>query len=116
MKTLIVAAAAALMTAPAFAGTISAADFATQHFAQSHTEGDGPRGEAIAEGGDVVVSTMNGVSDAEGFAYDHFAQSRETGDGPRVLIERGDVVVSTKGGDVAGFAAAHLANGPEDKR
>ena len=116
MKTLIIAATAALIAAPALATDISAADFAAQHFAQSHSEGDGPRGSSLSANDGIRIATSNGISDASAFAYEHFAQDRETGDGPRVRLEDTGVVVSTKGGDIAVAAAAHLANGPEDKR
>lgn len=83
MKTLIIATAATLTLAgTAFAGnfdgSISAAQFAAKHFAQSHETGDGSR----------KVPTLSDESE----------------------------VMSTKGSSLAAFAAAKLANGPEDKR
>ena len=77
MKTLMIAATAALLTAPAIADT-NAANFAADHFAKSHETGDGARS----------VPSLTGEGE----------------------------VLSTKGGSVAAFAKAHLANGPEDKR
>lgn len=83
MKTLLIASAAALSLSTAafadqFGGQTSPAEFAASNFAQSHSEGDGPR----------TVPTLH--SEAE--------------------------VISSKGTDLAAFAAAKLANGPEDDR
>ena len=64
MKTLVIAAAAALLTTPVLAGqfdgSVSAADFALKHFAQDHETGDGPRlvkGDEISGG--TILSTSN---------------------------------------------------------
>ena len=123
MKTLVIAAAAALLTTPVLAGqfdgSVSAADFALKHFAQDHETGDGPRTIRTGSTGELTVSTSNGISDAAAFALQHFAQDHETGDGPR-LVKGGEfsggTIVSTSNRDLAAYAAAKLANGPEDER
>ena len=122
MKTLVIAAAAALLTTPVLAGqadgSISAAEFAAKHFAQDHETGDGPRG-VFGKGTDgVSISTSNSVSDAANFALQHFAKDHETGDGPRGFFggKAGGTVVSTSNQNVAAFAADHLFNGREDER
>ena len=78
MKTLVLAAVAALATAPVFAQNLTAAEFAAAHFAKDHETGDGPR----------TVPTLSGNGE----------------------------ILSTSNQDVAAFAAAHLENGPEDRR
>ena len=64
MKTIILATAATLTLAGSaiagnFDGSTSAADFAAKHFAQSHSEGDGPRGVFTTGGNDNVVSSKS---------------------------------------------------------
>ena len=123
MKTLVIAATAALLASPVLAaqfdGSTSVAEFAAQHFAQDHETGDGPRSINIGGNGALTLSTSNTASDAEVFALTHFAQDHETGDGPRFVGIDGDIggtVVSTSNQDLAALAAAKLANGPEDER
>jgi hypothetical protein len=97
MKTLLISAAAAVaLTGPVFADT---ADFARQHFAQSHEVGDGPRTIGETSSGDVNA------------AIALFQDSRETGDGPRIRSVASDaMVVSTSNSDLASFASAQLGN------
>ena len=123
MKTLVIAATAALLASPVLAaqfdGSTSVAEFAAQHFAQDHETGDGPRSINIGGKGEVSISTSNAASDAAAFALAHFAQDHETGDGPRfVKVDgvAGGTVVSTSNQDLAAYAAMKLANGPEDDR
>jgi hypothetical protein len=98
MKTIILTAAAAFaLIGPAFAN--SPADFAEQHFAQSHEPGDGPR---------TMVDTSTGNVD---FVLAHFAQDRETGDGPRIReATPSSMVVSSSNTDLTAFAKAKLDN------
>lgn len=96
MKTLIIAAAAVALAAPAFAGP---SDIASQIFAQSYETGDGPKR---------VTATSAGNADA---VIAHFAQDRETGDGPRVRqATPSDLIVSTSNSDLTAFAKEKLDN------
>ena len=72
----------------------------------------------IALAGTAFAGNFDGSSSAAAFAAKHFAQSHETGDGSRKVpnLNSARVTLSTKNSDPAAFAAAKLANGPEDKR
>ena len=73
MKTLIVAATAALLAVPAIADT-NAANFAADHFAQSYESGDGSRGVPPLTGEGEIISTKG---DLAIFADDHLANGPE---------------------------------------
>ena len=83
MKTIVLAAAAAMTLAGPVLAADSHVNFAINHFAQDHETGDGPRARVLT-GSKVTVSTKNTPSGHAAFALEHFAQDRETGDGPRV--------------------------------
>ena len=110
MKTIVLAAAAAMT----LAGPVLAADnhvsFAFKHFAGDRETGDGPRAR-IPSGDSVTITTKGGASGHAAFALEHFAQDRETGDGPRVRITKGsNVSISTKDNKLAAYAAEKLRN------
>lgn len=94
MKTLLIASAAALLTAPAFAQT-EALDFANRHFAQSEAPGESARtGTAGTAANAALVAKANA----------HFAKSEDPGESSRVVI-------SSSSFDLAARAAAILDNG-----
>ena len=63
MKTLVIAAAAALLAAPVVAqqyqGDVSPAEFTVAHFAQDHETGDGPRAVPTISNNGEILSTSN---------------------------------------------------------
>ena len=110
MKTIVLAAAAAMTLAGPVLAADSHVNFAINHFAQDHETGDGPRARVLT-GSKVSVSTKNAPSGHAAFALEHFAQDRETGDGPRVRITKGsNVSISTKDNKLAAYAAEKLRN------
>lgn len=124
-RTLLTAAAALMIAAPALAasqletklgvapGTYTTAELVALQFGQDHDTGDGARVSIDVREPGMIVSTSNRTagSTAERVRA-HFAQDHDTGDGPRYVAgetKPATVIVSTSNSSRADAVRRHFA-------